>query len=1713
MNSPARPCLSVAVCVALLAAWMPAANGAGREIRLEKTFTATPGVSLRPLYIHDAAVRAQVERLMGRERRLTEIEAMLLADLSGGLDDLARGAEEGQEQSWMEQTLFYRGIAGAAGLAGSAMGFLDQAPSSASLFQFCCEVSRQIDAAASERHALEAKYLDGLSGTLEPQDGSAPADTLATMPEQERAAVESRLRERMLDMRILRQNTLENLLLAIRWASASGLPTATLERTVDWATADLTQVQRLKERLASLNLRRVNLQALIETNDGLLRHLQGLTEEAKQEEDGPEKEKRLAHLEERRKKLETDRAAFQESLEKTLADIKEVGDLIERAQSGIDVEAADGGVRRESITREAVGRWAATVSPRYAELAVRRRIHRRATREARHIFEMAEKLSAARRMVELAKTTQAWLTGSSAPTLALRAAYVDQGLASIAKREMQAEDAFLGQTEYFNALSALMAEGEGRFASDDLATNISNFNADLGMGLLNLFTGMTGAFFDQCKVMVNAAAPIHITTQLDKTHRETRKAREKTDKQVEFLLGALDVGDDALRDYLGLETEPAPKPFVFGKPATEGLETALDLFKEDRAFYDALDGGLRRIGSVLDSTLEERLATEYVISYEKACYTLRDLIRMENSLKGLDEKTGEFTFKLFLSPLRTLLAAGRFAYQWLDPLHGPRELEISVWIQRRGEQVRFMEAVFPLLKKCNFSMAEIYRRKDEAQTFFGLHWQLWRNHPEYRRFWHKSERERLTAQQRELIEAHAKANSWWEKEVAEERLEVIGQAAPSPRTLARAHLQDSLDHMQLYNYSAAMNSLVEANMLDPALVPSEVLVRAERVMAGWQAGERAGAMLSQIGDQVIWQMITQGIVSRVKMGAGFAVEPTTWAQSLAGAASSIKGQFNPFSSYITQESIVQNGLGFAMAQAAGKVASQLGQDALRDEVLINRMNMDPAVADRVAGLFWGVAEELVKDSIKETATFKRASVLFYAHRVTELQKQAGTLDDIRKVLADPQATWLDRWRSRRRASLLLTAAKLQEHVNKLREELGEAQAARRPIPPEKARELEEAELQLEQHRRILTVEDVSRIFRENDLDTLLSPQLLEGTDPAKRAQALEAALLLMNRFDGRMVELVKLLGDEGRWGEPGQGRRKQLLEAFDMARRTLHAESFDHLAAAKDGPATQALLRAADSIFEAATEKALAEGKPPPRGKRPSESLDAAGIQRLMNMIVAVVPTGSAGYMDVEGGEYRKATSDLDYTAVLQSPDGRPVDPEMRVALEFLLQASFQSVSSGRSADDFDISYMVDDRPKFSGESLELTGPSRIAGSIADADPQTLAAHIRTLENAARGIVADAPHGERYLSPGRIMALVWLTSLGQDVMVFEDGRLVKKKRADLVQHAQGELLGLLENHNAQLEPWMMLGIAVDDAGFLGKKLPRRASEAANAASDEMPLASYAKELNKRSIRILLGFIVSDPEGRRMLNELPERSLRGEVADHSTICDIGLKVLESMEAASGHRLNNVRELIETSRDVKQGTADVDEIVRRQLNKAPGDPLPAPDTPEYRRAFEAYARNTKRVVNVMTTHAVRAGAMEMKPLFDARKELAAQMAAPDFANAPEAVRTDTEHRMRALELAIEVQILPLAAWHNDLGGHLDAPTPPGVENPLQRTVRDALREAGAAPDDFDNALQKVGGAQGAWLWPALLREAWAAAQPPLRWTPKQPAIETPVWRAAA
>jgi len=191
-----------------------AAENQDTAVFLDKEVHATGAVSLTPLYVHDEQARTEIDKLRTKEKRLLEIEASLAADLTRGVGRLVKSTAESRRRTWYEETVFYRAVAGAAGLAGEAVGYLDaEAPSLRNLYWFCDRVAREIDLAAVKRQQLEAKYFEQLAG--------APATSKKAyfgLPAETASRIRAAARQRVLDVRLMRQNTLESLLLASRAA-------------------------------------------------------------------------------------------------------------------------------------------------------------------------------------------------------------------------------------------------------------------------------------------------------------------------------------------------------------------------------------------------------------------------------------------------------------------------------------------------------------------------------------------------------------------------------------------------------------------------------------------------------------------------------------------------------------------------------------------------------------------------------------------------------------------------------------------------------------------------------------------------------------------------------------------------------------------------------------------------------------------------------------------------------------------------------------------------------------------------------------------------------------------------------------------------------------------------------------------------------------------------------------------------------------------------------------------------------------------------------------------------------------------------------------------------------------------------------------------------------------------------------------------------------
>ncbi|NQT52651.1 hypothetical protein HQ576_11395, partial [bacterium] len=902
-----RPLFHAAAALLLAGALCHAAGDVPAHIEIAKDFTTVEGVGEAPLHIEDKDLGPKIAKLLEKQVKMSAIEASLAADLSGRLDELTADLQDSFWEKLLDLQKASMGDVGAAArVAGRTAGYLfDEGPAVMRLYALCAYVGVRIDGVAAERHDLERSHFDYLAGNCpkcgrglkalrSPEAPPVPEGIAAPPPsrkfqcsdhpkcsytitttgkwppflglsEGQQDAVVDALRARVLSIRDYRQNKLENLLLARRDADDSSMPTATFERAVDLWYAGGAHIQKLQDELKQAQKRRRDLLIHRETQYTLLKS----QEKALAALPGPpgSKEAQLAALRAALKAAEDDVAA-------QLAKIDKLKKDIHKEELGIDSEK--GGVRKPEKFRQALEEFAATWSPKYAELAIRRRVFKRSTREADHLYTLAQQFSHFRRM-QLAVRQRVAYGKDPKANKRLRGASIDLGLVTLAQRELQAEEAFLGQLDYairmFQAAKDLGATDLKRHLerlstlADTLETmgdqNPSpetvqrlvaetrkelRFFIDEAEHLKALGGGAYQVFMEHMKTWANMIVskvnrrPFY--TQLDKTHREVRKARGKTGGQVDFLVEAIRKNDGELLAFLGLPKEPTLstyEKFI----AYKGKRPVLTTFHEDRSFYDALDGGLRRLATTLPTTRVGRLDWEYAIAYERGCYALRDVWQIQQIESGFDKK-GDFSLKLFLSPMRALSALGRFLYRWCskNPLGegGKREFAIDKHVSYRKGQLRGMSDIYPLLRKGQydwrryFATSEEEEKKDKKR--FIDHRELFRNQPQYRRFWHKVKQEDLADAQHALTRALEVAENWQVRLELQERLVGIGRMVPSPKLLARAHLEDAADFTQANQFAQAVEAMLHANELDPEVVSMARVAMLEENVAWWETGQK-----------------------------------------------------------------------------------------------------------------------------------------------------------------------------------------------------------------------------------------------------------------------------------------------------------------------------------------------------------------------------------------------------------------------------------------------------------------------------------------------------------------------------------------------------------------------------------------------------------------------------------------------------------------------------------------------------------------------------------------------------------------------------------------------------------------------------------------------------------------------------------------------------------
>ena len=1717
------------VLLALTPATMHAADKQSREVQLEKHFVTERPDELTELHIHDDALGAQVKKLRKREAKLTAIEGRIAADLSGRLDKL--GPKE-EESVWKTVWGFYQvDLATISRKLGSAVGFLaDEVPAVMRLYWLGSKVSSEIDKTMTERHRLEREYIDGLIG--KPKDPKKKGPTFFQVQTRDRIA--ATLRQRVADARRLRQNKVDNFLLTRRAADETALPTATFERAVDLWTGDTKQLDKLKKDLTAAEAKKREQLVDRESKQVLVRHADKLIKGLKKDET-----KRKEWLENKKKQLQKQVENVEKQIKAQNKKIADVKKAIE--QEELQLNSKKGGVREEPWTRQKLDQFGAAMSSRYAELAIRRRIMKRAAREATHTYELADTLSAHRRLVLLGEQRRAIIrTDADYSGKELRVAYIDQGLVSIAKQELKEDKTFLAQLDYslriFTAIKQFtekaikrkleqiherLDEIEGIAGPPDerVKRQLAALQKDLRLfideaeHLKEIGGGAFSVFTEQVKSLFVVSGAYRFRMQVEKTHEAVRKRRKQFDAEFAFLEKAVKIDDNGIRSYLGLEAEvakAAPPTFkdFKDKYANAPKEHPRKLLYEDKAFFDAVNGGFRRIGSTSVLTYTDRLATEYLIAYGKACHTLKALKETEAEYVGLDKKTGKFSFKLLLSPIRTLVVTGRFIARWCNP-RGPQQTEIERWVAHRGEQLEGMRLTFAQLRKAEFDWPKV-----EAVGVKAKHWwhrDLLKSHPDYRRFWHTVQQEKVSFQQAALMRQRERAiqdKNWMAAQVAKEKLEAMGGSTPSPKFLAAAHFQDALDSIQLYNYPAAKSSLITANELDSTVVSTKQVETAEQLFAWWETGAKYGQMATEIGDQIVWHVITQGTLSKVigpyrdKLASLLKVklpppDPTDLVDEIANI---ISGYFNPLQGLVSVKTFRQKGLQAGMQNVAKELGFQFAEDEFKDELLIRRWKWDPEIADRVAGSMFSLLTQALEATyevgtdaagnkvkkIKDSDTYKRIqdSALYYYSKLLSDGEKAPKPKDLNEAAAD--GSRVKEWEARRTLKRLAEAEQLAEAISKLldqdTEKAPDPDAKKKPDDPDDGKKPKDTDEELTakvkrlrtQQKLVTEATDgksTKKLLDEHPFDSGLADRLLEGElDPETHQRCVEDAIRLLEDYQGRAEDILATLSKEKK---PGEISQDEFLRTLDAARQVLHRECFNTFLKALGGETdVKALLKAAG--FE-------------------GEGISPARMKEIMQLIQCVVPTGSGGYLSRrKGGEYKPWASDLDFTLLLKKVKGiKDVTAEERVVLEKILGGALKKMGKNLDTKKLDMAFMADSAEMFTGRTLDRQSAQKVIDDAqkivanTEMDPevkrQKLTEMHDELEAAYNTVLADLKHPERYRQSGRLNMLWYLTALGDHVLVVENGKFKKKYKKDIEQMPE-EAREVAEGKNAELREEMGWEVILDDAFFAGKKAPGLASDADGL--DKKPGQGLIKEIGKRNIRELVGFACKHPLLRAEMNRLLGEVAKGKYVDHRTFCVMLSRIIKKHNIQPAAKY--VDHILLMGR--YKNDPDPDMLVKRKLGY-----LPEPDSPEYRKVLADVMKTHTEFATVMAQEGLKSMESHLQPLFKAREDAAKQRAdlegqiqrlkdqlKPDAEN-----RAEIENKIQGLETdlglvkqqaemnetLIKFKLTPVLAGFKYFGGHLPAEQRTGRNNTLQKQMIEHMLKAGASFKDIEGVFQKL------------------------------------------
>ena len=227
----------------------------------------------------------------------------------------------------------------------------------------------------------------------------------------------------------------------------------------------------------------------------------------------------------------------------------------------------------------------------------------------------------------------------------LAAIQLDQGERGLIQQQIMQEATFLAQRSYFYGFRATRDAHE-KIEPTTTKQAVEELFFKNGKYFVTATTGIWSGAIDLLKVTYvpeTIREWIGLETLAEKTDKEIVKLRKTTADKIATLDRMRGFSREQfleLRHYLREEGGFSPV-----------LEAQLNALRDDRNFHEETDGGLYRVAGAFDTTLVDKLTTEYMSASRHGELSLADMQKSLNKQIGLEE-SGDFTFKIFLDPMK-----------------------------------------------------------------------------------------------------------------------------------------------------------------------------------------------------------------------------------------------------------------------------------------------------------------------------------------------------------------------------------------------------------------------------------------------------------------------------------------------------------------------------------------------------------------------------------------------------------------------------------------------------------------------------------------------------------------------------------------------------------------------------------------------------------------------------------------------------------------------------------------------------------------------------------------------------------------------------------------------------------------------------------------------------------------------------------------------------